>query len=130
MVWRKAHLKELIERIECYCVGHQTLADEVADLMLDADPALARSRLFQSFLKHLKEQRGKEGRFVRVFFKAGFRKWVNLVPPGSLAAGLQLMQDARNQDDPWRLVSPELRKTWEDFQAGRRQRTGRKQTAG
>lgn len=79
---------------------HATL-DEL-DLRYDAEVI--------AFLDNvLKRRMSKEGRFVRVHFKTG--AIIDLVPPDSLASGMELVRDGRRKSG-WRFVSPDLESLW------------------
>lgn len=142
----QSHLRELIERIEVFSVGHrhvydssqpvperkpgedpdsyhlrcrrqegETLSQGLHSNIMDVAPKLANDKTFLAFLEELTERRmSKEGRFLRVHFKTG--AVVNLVPPGSLASGIELVRDKRRAD-PWRFVLPDCQKLWEEFRA-------------
>jgi hypothetical protein len=56
----------------------------------------------------------KEGRFLRVWFKGGGQ--VDLVPDGSLASGL-LLVNKPGKSDPWNLVNPDLDGLQAEFMA-------------
>lgn len=69
--------------------------------------------MFLDFLRHVANLRHtKEGRFVRVRFKTG--AVVELVPEGSLASGMKMVEDEEQQTG-WRFVSPDLERHWQDF---------------
>lgn len=130
------HLRDFIKQIEVFAVGHRKEQSTEADerprkrgetvdrdgddigetfyaLVEETDPKLARSKLFRSFVAQVEDRRQtKEGRFVRVHFKGGAR--VDLVPPGSLASGVELAKDALRKGG-WRFVSPQIDLLWQQF---------------
>ncbi|MFO0904014.1 MAG: hypothetical protein U0939_13500 [Pirellulales bacterium] len=75
---------------------------------------MARTKLFRTFLRDLEApERTKEGRFYRVRFKTG--AVVDLVPPGSLAAGWRLVRGKGRTADRYELVAPAVGRLWQKF---------------
>jgi hypothetical protein len=69
-------------------------------------------KAFDDFLETIAVRRmSKEGRFIRVYFKTG--GVVNLVPPGSLADGSEMVRP-RKDGSPWQQVRPDLQRLWQE----------------
>ncbi len=122
----RAHLRELIDRIDVYPVGYQEEYDpdgeleDVEDLaetieagMAEFNPGWKPDKELRRFLRYVTERRmTKEGRFLRMRFKTGAK--VDVVPTGSIASGYQLVQDSRRKAG-WRFVSPDVDRLWREF---------------
>jgi DNA invertase Pin-like site-specific DNA recombinase len=125
----RAQLRELIDRIDVYTVGRpiefdgavhegsdgprvETIAEKIAALVDDTNSKLARSKLFQDFLRHVVRRRmSKEGRFYRIYFKTGLA--ISVVPAGSLADGATI------SDKRWMAIQPNIAKLWSAFRETR-----------
>jgi hypothetical protein len=93
----------------------------------EQNPELWDDKMFQKFMRHIAEQRlTKNGRFVRVHFKTKAAV-VDLVPDGSLASGMELVQDKRRRAG-WRFVRPKLARMWRDFMTEYKRKNGTKRT--
>ena len=127
----RSHLGELIDRIEVFAVGYleehdpskvdrrrrhgESNADywvrvhcRNGDPIRLADPTGDKD--FDDFLETIAVRRmSKEGRFIRVHFKTG--SVVNLVPPGSLADGSEMIKPKKN-GSPWQPVRLDLQQLW------------------
>jgi len=55
----------------------------------------------------------REGRFYRVHFTTGAT--ADLVPPGSLASGKELVTVDGRRQAGWRFVSPAIDRLWREF---------------
>ena len=79
--------------------------------------AIPRTETLRGFLEYLTERRmGKDGRFYRVQFKTG--AVMDLVPPGSIASGMELVTIDVRRKQGWRFVTPDLDKLWREYQRG------------
>lgn len=147
----RLHLTELIDRVEIFAHGYKERMDpderqhpttklvngkrkyvpappqqaddfvEVVEAkVVEFNPDLWNDEQFRSFVEHVAEQRmTRKGRFIRVFFKTG--AIVDLVPPGSLADGMEMVHDKRRRIG-WRFVSPKIFRMWQDYQTNYRKR--------
>lgn len=113
-----AHLRDLIERIDVFAAGSPTdeeaeeLADHLEAAVSESNPDWKPDAAFRAFQRHLTERRKtKEGRFFRVTFKTGAT--VKMVPPGSLACGLELART--DEGIGWRFANPDLDRLWGEF---------------
>lgn len=114
----RAHLRELITKIEVFAVGHphewdsetRTGDDIVETIEALADeyfPSEANTKRFRAFTSFVLGRRmSKEGRFLRIRFATGAS--FDSVPQGSLASGKALRQDRGR----WEFVHPDLDKLW------------------
>jgi hypothetical protein len=136
----RAHLRELISKIEVFSVGWkkrfnsvtdgpdtqdvETIAEGAFNVWDEANPGERPPPEFAEFVEDLVHRRmSREGRFLRVTFKSDMR--VDLVPPGSLASGFSLDAKNRNREDPWRFVEPDvlaLFEQWKVKHQGKRSR--------
>jgi DNA invertase Pin-like site-specific DNA recombinase len=143
-----AHLREFIEKIEVFAIGHrfvyeqtpepppseagkprkrprrdgEMFADYVDDVVAEYAPEFSKHPQFYEFLEHITKRRmSKEGRFLRVTYKTGAT--FDIVPEGSIASGLELR---RGRGGGWRFVSPSIQRLWREFTASR----GRKPAKG
>lgn len=98
-----------------------------AELVSEHDPELWGDKIFRSFVQQVAEQRlTKKGRFVRVHFKTKSAV-VDLVPEGSLASGMEMVEDRRRRVG-WRFVRPQLDRMWRDYKTEYRSKNGKKRT--
>ncbi len=132
------HLKQFIERIDIYPIGdtennrHEGYLEAIED---EVDfPEVERKKFYKFSNELLQRANTKEGRFVRLVFKTkiaeskrknvrpvanphvGENHRVDLVPKGSLAFGLELIQTDKRRKTGWRFVSPGIGRLWEEFQ--------------
>lgn len=135
----RMHLRDLIAKIEVFPVGHakeceadearqpkkegRTIrrrtpkreGDDIAEYLaavIDKPP-----KGFGDFVQYVVKRRmSKEGRFLRIHFKTGAT--LNLVPPGSLASGMELQRKPDKSN--WRHVAPSIQRLWQDFEATRK----------
>ena len=143
-----AHLRQFIDRIEVFAVGYQERADpdapparprsqmtadgklkyiaseaertenfaEQVEAVFD-DAGLEYPEGFAGFLDYVTKRRmSKEGRFYRIHYRTGAT--VDVVPPGSLATGLELVRDDRRKAG-WRFVRPSIDRLWREYEANR-----------
>jgi hypothetical protein len=135
----RSHLRELIDRIEVFAVGHPTrydpfaprptgrkwhedrrcgydLADYIESIAEGSAPKLLNDKRFHAFIEDVVRRRmSKEGRFLRVYFKTGSK--VDIVPAGSIASGMAL---CRGRGGGWQFVSPDIDRLWREFTISRR----------
>ncbi len=110
-----AHLCQLITKIEVFASGDSN--DDHYEVMearaLEYYPDALDDPCFVGFMEHVAQQRQtKLGRFLRVHYRGG--AVVDLVPPGSLASGMELVHDGRKRDG-WRFVSPKLDRRYREW---------------
>lgn len=133
----RSHLREFIDRVEVFAVGHPTrydpesrpagrnrlkdrrcgddLADYIESIAGEFAPELMKDKRFHAFIEDVMRRRmSKEGRFLRVYYKTGAR--VDIVPAGSMACGMALY---RGRGGGWRFVSPDIDRLWRKFSAHR-----------
>ncbi len=136
----RSHFREFIAKIEVFSVGHpdeydpdsaptpkkigpptirrwaRRDGDDIADYLravMDKPP-----EGFGEFVQYVVKRRmSKEGRFLRVHFKTG--AILNLVPPGSIASGMELRKKGQENRE-WTFVVPSIQQLWQDFEATRR----------
>lgn len=129
----RSHLRELIDRIEVFAVGHPTrfdpfaprltgrkrhegrIGDDIVDyidsIAEESAPELIQDKRFHAFVEDVVRRRiSKEGRLLRVYYKTGAK--IDIVPAGSLASGMQLR---RGRGGGWRFASPDIDLMWRDF---------------
>lgn len=92
-------------RVDLFGEEMDAIEDEYFSHALEPD-------VFAAFREYVLQRRmSKEGRFYRVFFKTG--KWLDMVPPKSLASGHRLIRGGARHE--WEIVSPSLSLLWEVF---------------
>lgn len=124
----RQHFRQFVSRIECYSRGHAQLWDRGArdgeDIVEYAEAAVDDIRMpkalraeFGEFVTDLTRRRmSKDGRFVRVHFTTG--AVVDLVPPGSLASGVDYGEGIEPGDaKTWKFVVPDLQVLLDDFRS-------------
>lgn len=90
----------------------ECLAEKLAEWVAASNRHWRPDRAFRQFQNELTSRRmSKEGRFVRVRFKTG--AVVDLVPPGSIASGVNLVP--RRDKTAWVTVDPPVGRLWRDF---------------
>lgn len=139
----RMHLRDLIAKIEVFPVGHAKEYDpDAAPQPKKEGSTTVRRRTskregddiaeylsavidkpqkgFGDFIQYVVKRRmSKEGRFLRIHFKTGAT--LNLVPPGSLASGMELQK--KTDKSNWHLVAPSIQRLWQDFEATHRKKT-------
>jgi DNA invertase Pin-like site-specific DNA recombinase len=139
-----AHLRELIERVEVFAVGHSHSSSDARP-----QPRRQRGESYRAYVLRTKDAQGdtlaeeiygnwteaaptlhrnkafttfldyltnqRQSKEAR-FIRVLFKTGgrVDLVPPGSIGSGFR-MDATRGNDDPWRAVEPDVQKLWNDF---------------
>ncbi len=94
---------------------NETLAEKIEAVFDEA--SLEYPPGFAGFLEHVTKRRmTKEGRFYRIHYRT--RATVDVVPPGSLATGWELVHDDRRQAG-WRFVRPSIDRLLREWAEGR-----------
>ena len=137
----RSHLQGFIERIEVFAIGYPDTdesppqptkgkgrrspqrADDFTERMeaiaSEYYPNALDSPEFMEFVQFVAERRKtKAGRFIRVHFRSN--SFVDLVPNGSLADGMEMCKDNRKRVG-WRFVKPNLNRLWRDFRTAQKQ---------
>ena len=96
----------------------EDFAEEIDAIFDDYD--IPRPDGFYAFLEYVTQRRmSKEGRFCRVHFKMGAT--IDVVPPGSLASGKELVTLDGHRNAGWRFVSPDVDRLWREYRSGKRE---------
>ncbi|MHB8902246.1 MAG: hypothetical protein ACYC6Y_26100, partial [Thermoguttaceae bacterium] len=113
----RTHLRQFIERVDVFPtgkVGDRDFRYWLVDAIAEYNPGWKPDEQFVQFVKYVEaRRRTREGRFVRVFFKT--KRLLDLVPEGSLAFGVELLENGDREGR--RIVRPMVEKLWNDFQA-------------
>lgn len=97
----------------------ESLADAIEDGISDCDSDWKPDKTFRDFCEYVTRRRmSKDGRFYRVHFKTGAK--VDLVPPGSLASGRELVAADGRRKAGWRFVSPRVDQLWREYNRSKR----------
>ncbi len=103
-------------RLKCV-VGEAQRTERFADY-IDAVLGDAGLEYPAGFLEYVTKRRmSKEGRFYRIHYRTGAT--LDVVPPGSLATGWELVRDDRRKAG-WRFVRPDMDRLWRDYAAKHR----------
>lgn len=89
------------------------MAETIEGGIAEYSPDWRPDKTFRDFCEYITERRmSRDGRFYRVHFRTGAT--VDLVPPGSLASGMELVPDGRRMDG-WRFDSPDVDRLWRGY---------------
>jgi hypothetical protein len=135
----RAHLRELIERIDVFPVGFARRYDPrkdgpdsdvedfggmVTTLQEESDPDWRPDAEWRAFLEWVTARRmSREGRFIRVHFKTGAS--VDLAPSGSLATGRRLVNGVGG-GKVWELTPLPMDQLWSEFLAEQKKKPRRR----
>lgn len=123
----RAHLRELIERVDVYATGYvrqgncednlnalglDFFAEALEDSLWDADRSFKPNGEFRQFQDFVSEKRlTRAARFIVVRFKTG--AVIPLAPEGSIADGRRLV--GSRQRGEWETTTPDLQRLWKQF---------------
>jgi hypothetical protein len=115
MEQRAANLLDQIERTTDAGKRTEDFAEQVEAVFDDA--GLEYPKGVAGFLDYVTKRRmSKEGRFYRIHYRTGAT--VDVVPPGSLATGLELVRDDRRKAGS-RFIRPSIERLWREYEGSR-----------
>lgn len=137
----RAHLRDLIERIDVYATGYvrqadcateeinavdlDSFADWLEEHIRESDPAFRPDAEFQRFQDFVSAKRlTRAARFIVVRFKTG--AVVPLAPPDSIADGRRLVGTRKRGQ--WETTTPDLQRLWKQFKRHVYEQNGRERT--
>jgi len=110
----KAHLKELVNKIEVFAAGHEDTSEHALALVEEYMPKLERAKSFPAFKSYLRKRLvSSDARFYKLHLRNAQKSsaGLQLAPVASLAGGVSI----KPGPDGWKFSAPKLETLAKEF---------------